>query len=378
MPTCRGSVADTTRLSAACVRGGGANAPSALSRSPTPKFLSALPKKIGVMWPSANARGVEPLAGMTHQIKLAGERRRVEIGVQSAAISAIVISRSLPAEPASPSSSRTPPDLYVDGADEIASTPDRPCDRRGVERQRLFDLVDQIERVAAFTIHLVDESNDRNIAQPAHLEQLARPRLDALGGIDHHDGGVDRRERPVGVFRKILVAGGIEQIEYPAAVLEGHDRSHDRNTALAFDRHPVGTGRTPVPLGLDLPASWIAPRTQQLLGQVVLPASGWEMIAKVRRRSTSAAMGDGAGAASRCGGAYSWCSGCGSSAIPFKARPGSKPAGPEEYGSFRVGAGQLFAADLKLEPLFLGRGDPCWRSPSATVSFLEGGSVARI
>ena len=112
---------------------------------------------------------------------VAGVELRLE-----AASSAIVISRSCPAVPASPSSSRTPARRDVDGADEVAAAPDRPRHRRDVERQRLFDLVDQVERVAAFAIHLVDESDDRNVAQPADLEQLAGARLDALGGVDHH------------------------------------------------------------------------------------------------------------------------------------------------------------------------------------------------
>src|SRR6516225_11179045 len=67
----------------------------------------------------------------------------------------------------------------IDRADEIAAAPDRPGDRRGVERERLFDLVDQVERVAALAIHLVDERDDRDVAQPAHFEQLAGARLDA-------------------------------------------------------------------------------------------------------------------------------------------------------------------------------------------------------
>ena len=56
---------------------------------------------------------------------------------------------------------------------------DRPADRRGVERQRLLDLVDQVERVAALAVELVDEGDDRHVAQPADLEQLAGLRLDA-------------------------------------------------------------------------------------------------------------------------------------------------------------------------------------------------------
>ncbi len=46
-----------------------------------------------------------------------------------------------------------------------------------------------------------------------------------------------------------------------------------------------------------LPAIWIAPLNSSSFSvSVVLPASGWEMIAKVRRRRTSCAMRDGVSA----------------------------------------------------------------------------------
>jgi hypothetical protein len=37
----------------------------------------------------------------------------------------------------------------------------------------LLDLVQQIERVAALSVELVDKSDDRHVAQPAHLEEFA-------------------------------------------------------------------------------------------------------------------------------------------------------------------------------------------------------------
>src|SRR4051812_44526437 len=52
-------------------------------------------------------------------------------------------------------------------------------------------------------------------------------------------------------------------------------------------------------LALTWPASWIAPPNSRSFSvSVVLPASGWEMMAKVRRRSTSVASADRAGAPS--------------------------------------------------------------------------------
>jgi hypothetical protein len=41
-------------------------------------------------------------------------------------------------------------------------------------------------------VHLVDEGEDRDVAQPANLEQFQRARLDALGGVDDHHSTVDR------------------------------------------------------------------------------------------------------------------------------------------------------------------------------------------
>ena len=158
--------------------------------------------------------------------------------------------------------------LHVDRADKITPAPDRPGDRRGIERERLLDLVDQVERVAALAVHLVDEGDDRNVAQPADLEQLARPRLDAFGRVDHHHGRIDRREGPIGVFGEILVARRIEQVEHPAVVLEGHHRGNDGNPALTLDAHPVRTRGAPVALGLDLAGKLNGtPEQQELLRQ---------------------------------------------------------------------------------------------------------------
>ena len=137
----------------------------------------------------------------------------------------------------------------VVGAGERAAAPDRPVERRGVERQRLLDLVEQVERIARLAVHLVDEGDDRDVAQPADLEQLARARFDALGGVDHHHRRVDRGQGAVGVLGKVLVARRVEQVEDAAAVFEGHHRGDDRDAAFALDAHPVGAGLAAVGLG---------------------------------------------------------------------------------------------------------------------------------
>ncbi len=102
------------------------------------------------------------------------------------------------------------------GAGEIRRAPDRPCHRRGVERQCRRDFVKQLEDIAALAVHLVDECDDRDVAQAANLEQLAGARLDALGGVDHHHRGIHCCQRAVGVLGEVLVARRVEQVEHAA------------------------------------------------------------------------------------------------------------------------------------------------------------------
>ncbi len=209
----------------------------------------------------------ERLAGLRHQREFVLDRADVEIGVAAGEIGDVDLLRRAGLGAAALQEAHAAGGEIV-GAEKIAAAADRPGHRRGVERQRLFDLVQKLERVAALAVHLVDEGDDGNVAQAADLEQLSGPRLDALGGVDHHDGGIDRRQRAVGVFGEILVARRIQEVEDQALEFERHHRGDDGDTALAFDLHPVGTGVAPLALGLDLPGQIDrAAEQQELLGQ---------------------------------------------------------------------------------------------------------------
>jgi hypothetical protein len=155
--------------------------------------------------------------------------------------------------------------------------------------QGIGNFVQRFEYRAAFPVDLVDESDDRDRAQAADLEQLAGLRLDALGGVDHHDRGIDRRQRAIGIFREVFVARRVEQVEGYPVTFKGHDRAGHRDPALLLDLHPVRARPPCRPARLDLTRQVDRPALQQqLLGQ--------RGLARVRMRDDGkgAAIGHGA------------------------------------------------------------------------------------
>ena len=142
--------------------------------------------------------------------------------------------------------------IEVIGAGKIAALADGPHHGGNRQRQALFDLVQQIKRFAGFPVHLVDEGDDRNVAQAADLEKLAGARFNPLGAVDHHDRRINRRERAVGVFGEVLVARRIQQVENAVVVFKSHHRGDNRNAARPLDRHPVRARAPPVALGPHL------------------------------------------------------------------------------------------------------------------------------
>src|SRR5690606_24156944 len=122
--------------------------------------------------------------------------------------------------------------------------------------------------LAALPVELVDEGHDRRVAQPAHLHQLDRAFLDALGHVDHHQRAVHRGEHAVGVLAEVGVAGGVEQVDDAPGVRELHHRGRHRDAALLLQRHPVRSGAAGGLARLDRAGELDrAAEQQQLLGQ---------------------------------------------------------------------------------------------------------------
>ena len=108
----------------------------------------------------------------------------------------------------------------IDHPPELLTAADGPVHRPRGQPEFRFNLVQQGQGFPPGTIHFVDEGEDRDLAHPADLEQLARLGLQALGGVLEHHSVVGSRQGPVGVLRKILVTGGVQQIDRGGVVVE--------------------------------------------------------------------------------------------------------------------------------------------------------------
>jgi hypothetical protein len=142
-----------------------------------------------------------------------------------------------------------PGKALVDAA-EIRAHPQRIIHGTGCQAEHIFEFVEQLERLERRAVELVHEGENGDAAPAADLEKLAGLRLDALARVDDHDGGIDGRQHAVGVFGKILVARGVEEIDPIAGIIELQDGRGNRNAALAFQFHPIGGGSAlPAPGG---------------------------------------------------------------------------------------------------------------------------------
>ena len=134
---------------------------------------------------------------------------------------------------------------------ETLSAVDRPTERTHLDAEFGFYLVEQIERVFALAVHLVDKHHDRRLAHTADLHESARLRLHTFGGIDHDDNRVNGCERAERILGKVLVTRCVKNIDMVRragfvavgwGIIKSHDRGSNADAALLLYLHPVGCG----------------------------------------------------------------------------------------------------------------------------------------
>ena len=99
-------------------------------------------------------------------------------------------------------------------AAEVARFADGPVQGGGLEVDFGDDFVDKLEWFTPHTVPLVDHGDDRQSAGFADAEEFEGLGLEALGGVDKHDCGIDRGEHTVGVLGEIRVTWGVHEIDH--------------------------------------------------------------------------------------------------------------------------------------------------------------------
>src|SRR5699024_3757215 len=106
------------------------------------------------------------------------------------------------------------PDQMID-APEPPPHANGPGNGRTFDAQHLLNLVEQLNGLAALAVELVDKGENGRGAHAADFHQLDGALLHTLGAVNYHQGRVDGGQDPVGVFRKIGMPRGVEQIDPP-------------------------------------------------------------------------------------------------------------------------------------------------------------------
>ena len=119
---------------------------------------------------------------------------------------------------------------------------DGECQRTYTNLQLALNLIQQIERVLARAVQLIDKYHYGGIAHTAYVHQLTSLRLDTLRSVNNDDNRIYGRQRTIGILGKILVTRGIEDVDFHILIVESHNRCSNRDTALALDFHKVGCG----------------------------------------------------------------------------------------------------------------------------------------
>ena len=148
--------------------GDGASSMTASSSSRTPKLVSADPTNTGVDWPARNdGRSTSaPIASSSEHSSSAAFHAvpcsALPCRAGDVDVAGLLGCRRRAARRAGEPG--VPPGAAIDQSLELLAVADRPRDRRRAQLDLLLDLVEQLERLAAGPVVLVEERDHRQVA----------------------------------------------------------------------------------------------------------------------------------------------------------------------------------------------------------------------
>ena len=131
----------------------------------------------------------------------------------------------------------------VDYALERILSADRYNDRYRVSLEDLSDLADDVEEVGAGAIHLVDESDTRDIVAGSLVPNGLRLRLHATHSAEEGDSAIEDAERTLNLDSEVDVARGVNDVDLVRLITVlpscGNGSGGDGDTTLLLLDHPV-------------------------------------------------------------------------------------------------------------------------------------------
>ncbi len=131
----------------------------------------------------------------------------------------------------------------VDVAAERVGGADRQVHGRDLGTETRLELIERRVVVRVLAIHLVDEDHSRQAAGVGEPPDLLGADLDPGRGVDHHDRGVDGGQRLHHIGLEVGIAGGVDDGDSHAVVLDRADGEVDALVALLLVGIPVQGGR---------------------------------------------------------------------------------------------------------------------------------------
>ncbi len=143
------------------------------------------------------------------------------------------------------------PAVPIINAAKFPSRTDRPVHGNGLDTKFFFNFINQVEGIARLTIHFIDKCKDRDAPHNTDLKQLSGLLLNAFGRVNDHYGRVSRHQSAVGILRKILMSGCVQDINTAIVIVKLQNRRSNRDASLLFDLHPVRNCMLGCPFALN-------------------------------------------------------------------------------------------------------------------------------
>ncbi len=130
----------------------------------------------------------------------------------------------------------------VDHALERRLATDRKLHEASVATQLCAQLLDYLFRVRPDAVHLVDESQSRNVVAPHLAINRQRLGLDAADRAKNQHGAVEDAQASLNLDGKIDMAGRVDQVDRGVAPFDRCGGAGNRDAAFAFKFHVVHRG----------------------------------------------------------------------------------------------------------------------------------------